>query len=69
MIDRRPDNTGLDDGPPLLRASVNSWKRTIAIDRRSQGIDLRTIATQLDVSHETIRVWTRGVNVRRGKKP
>jgi hypothetical protein len=61
--------TGLDDGPPLPAHVVTAWKTSKARELRATGLDLRTIAKRLDVSHETIRVWTAGGCVRRGARP
>lgn len=67
--DHRPDGSGLDDGVPLPRAYVNGRKRDEAIRRRRAGETLRAIAADLGVSHETVNVWTAGVQGVRRRAP
>lgn len=63
--DRRPDNSGLDDGPPLPRAQRHVKLREDAQILVANGATLREAADALGVSHETVRVWTEGVTKRR----
>jgi len=68
--DRRPDGSGLDDGPPLPRSYVNMAKKILAREMWMRCMTLRDISKELKVSHETVRVWTNGLSsdLRRRKK-
>ena len=59
--DRKPDMTGLDDGPPLPLRVVNAWKKPLVISRWKAGCTMRDIAIEFGISHETVRAWTDGL--------
>ena len=59
--DCQPDGSGLDDGVPLPRKMVKDRKKSDAISLRLDGKTYRSIAAQIGVSHETVRIWTAGV--------
>lgn len=64
--DRKPDMTGLDDGPPLPTHVVNAWKKPLVISRWENGQTLRDIAREFGISHETVRAWTNGLSRNKG---
>lgn len=62
MTDGQPKRTGLDDGPPLPAHVIRAWKKPRAIAMFQSGATLRQIGAALDISHETARVWCRGIS-------
>lgn len=59
--DNRPDNTGLDDGPPLSKSQKMAWKKPLILKAWQLGVSGRTIAKIFDVSHETVYSAMAGV--------
>lgn len=56
--DHKPDQSGLDDGPLLPRASINRRKRDSVVNDWKDGATLRDLAAKYQISHETVRAWT-----------
>jgi hypothetical protein len=60
--DNKPDNTGLDDGPPLSKSEVRSWKKPLVIKAFQEGLSARACGRVFDVNHETAAQWTSGIS-------
>jgi hypothetical protein len=68
-VDNRPDNTGLDDGPPLSKRNIMAWKIPLILKAWQAGVSGRVIAEIFDVSHETVYSKMAGVARNKAQSP
>ena len=55
LADCKSDGSGLDDGPPLPRRTVQEWRDPAIKARHKAGASLRDIADEFGMSHEGVR--------------